>query len=122
MGGGRKNQRGGHRLCPQKAGEQYRESSLGGGHLAMPSSLPGQRGVGRHSTSEAAQAVATLCPSAEQEVYGREGLAGGELTWAVGPNLALQIPFSDLFPHLRACPFCSYPSAQVVPLGGADAE
>lgn len=93
MGGGRKNQRGGHRLCPQKA-EQYRESSPGGGHLAMPSSLPGQRGVGRHSTSEAARAVATLChPSAEQEVYRGEGLAGGELTWAVGPNPALQISF-----------------------------
>lgn len=27
-----------------------------------------------------------------------------------------------LFPRLHACPFCSYPSAQVVPLGGADAE
>lgn len=72
----------------------------------MPSSLPGQRGVGRHSASEAARAVATLCPSAEQEVYGGEGLAGGELTWAVGPNPALQIPFSDL--SLSSSPCMSF--------------
>lgn len=55
---------------------------------------------------------------------GGEGLAGGELTWAVGPDPALQISFSDLSLSscLHACPFCSYPSAQVVALGGADAE
>lgn len=72
----------------------------------MPSSLPGQRGVGRHSTSEAARAVATLCPSAKQEVYGGEGLAGESLLgqWAQIP--ALQIPFSDL--SLSSSPCMSF--------------
>lgn len=31
-------------------------------HLAIPRSSPDQRGVRRHSTSEAARAVAKLCP------------------------------------------------------------
>lgn len=54
----------------------------------------------------------------EGRVWQGESLLG---QWAqIRPYRFHSLTF--LFPRLRACPFCSYPSAQVVPLGGADAE
>lgn len=115
-------------LCPQKA-EQCKELPEGEGYVAMPSSSPDECGVGRHSTSEGAQGLGqSVSLSAAQEVLrrwmgGRVWRRGADL--AVGPHLAPQIQssFPDLPLASPPCrPFCSYPPAQVVPPGEADAE
>lgn len=54
----------------------------------------------------------------EGRVWQGESLLG---QWAqIRPYRFHSLTF--LFPRLHACPFCSYLSAQVVALGGADAE